>query len=134
MRHRNRLSKLSRPADQRKAMLRSMTTSLFMHDQIMTTLTRAKVLRQLSDKVVTLAKRGDLHAIRQVARLIYNQPTGQTITDPKTGKEVPETVLRRIFNTVGPRAKARTSGYTRVLQAPPRRGDGTKMAVIELVD
>ncbi len=134
MRHRKRLSKLGRPADQRKAMLRSMATSLFTHDQIMTTLPRAKVLRQISDKIVTLAKRGDLHAIRQVSRLIYNQPTGEMMTDPKTGKEVEETVLRRIFGTVGERTKARNSGYTRVLQAPPRRGDGVKMAVIELID
>lgn len=134
MRHRKRIAKLGKPADQRKAMLRSMASSLFIHDQITTTLPRAKVLRQISDKIVTLAKRGDLHAIRQVSRLIYNQPTGETIVDEKTGKEIEETVLRRIFRTVGERTKDRKSGYTRVLQAPPRRGDGTKMAVVELVD
>jgi len=134
MRHRKKIHHLGKPADQRKAMLRSLASSLFMHDQITTTLPRAKALKEITDKIVTLAKRNDLHAIRQVAKLIYNQKTGAVILDDRTGKEIPETVLRRIFRTVGPRFTERKGGYTRVLQAPPRRGDAAKMAVVELVN
>lgn len=133
MRHRKSFSKLGRPADQRKAMLRSLATSLFTHDEIMTTLERAKALRQEADRIVTLAKRGDVHAIRQVARYIYTSRTGEMIADEK-GREIPETVLRRIFRTVGPRFKNRQGGYTRVIQAPPRRGDAAPMALVQLVD
>ncbi|MGE0200393.1 MAG: 50S ribosomal protein L17 [Candidatus Melainabacteria bacterium] len=136
MRHRNKLKKLALPADQRKALIRSLATSLFMHDQIMTTKTRGKVLAQHANKIVTLAKRGDLHAIRQVVGMIYNQPTGETIKDQQNGKErdIPETVLRRIFRTVAPRLKERQGGYVRVIPAPPRRGDAAPMALIQLSD
>ncbi len=134
MRHRRKVHHLGKPADQRKALMRSLATSLFTHDQITTTLPRAKALKEVSDKIVTLAKRGDLHAIRQVSRLIYNQKTGELIQDGKSGKEIPETVLRRIFRNVGPRFEKRQGGYTRIIQAPPRRGDAAPMAVIELVD
>lgn len=134
MRHRKKIHHLGKPADQRKALMRSLATSLFTHDQITTTLPRAKALKEVSDKIVTLAKRGDLHAIRQVSQLIYNQKTGEQIQDDKSGKEIPETVLRRIFRTVGPRFESRKGGYTRIVQAPPRRGDAAPMAVIELVD
>ena len=135
MRHRKRVHKLGRPADQRRAMMRSMATSLFMHDQITITLPRAKALRQVADRIVTLAKRGDLHAIRQVARLIFPQKTGRLVPSAAgKGKDMPETVLRRIFSTVGPRAASRQGGYTRIIPAPPRRGDAAPMAVIEFTD
>ncbi len=133
MRHRNKLKKLGRAADQRKAMIRSLTTSLFTHDEITTTLVRGKVLRQHADKVVRLAKKGDLNAIRQVAKMIHNQKTGITIPDVGD-KEIPETVLRRIFRTVAPRFKERNGGYTRVIPAPPRRGDNAPMAIVQLSD
>jgi large subunit ribosomal protein L17 len=134
MRHRCKVHHLARPQDQRKAMLRSMATSLFMHDEITTTLARAKALKEQADHIVTLAKRGDVHAMRQVLRLIYNQSTGALTTDEKTGKEVSETVLRRIFRNVGPRFKDRKGGYTRVIPAHPRRGDAAPMALVQLVD
>jgi large subunit ribosomal protein L17 len=136
MRHRNKLAKLSRAADQRKALLRTLATSLFIHDEITTTLARAKALRQYADKIVTLAKRGDLHAIRQAARLIYNTQTGETIEDQQGEKtrEIPETVLRRLFRKVGPRFQERKGGYVRVLHAAPRRGDAAPMAIVQLVD
>lgn len=136
MRHRNKTAKLSRAADQRKALIRTLATSLFTHDEIMTTLARAKALKQQADKIVTLAKRGDLHAVRQVARYIYHAKTGNVIEEDRNGKtrEVPETVLRRIFSTVGPRFTERKGGYTRVIQAPPRRGDAAPMALVQLVD
>ena len=136
MRHRNKLAKLSRAADQRKALMRTLATSLFIHDEITTTLARAKALRQYADKIVTLAKRGDLHAIRQAARLIYNTQTGATIEDQQGDKtrEIPETVLRRLFRNVGPRFQERKGGYVRVLHAHPRRGDAAPMAIVQLVD
>jgi large subunit ribosomal protein L17 len=131
MRHRCKVDHLGRPADQRKAMIRSMATSLFTHDEIITTLVRAKALRKHADRIVTLAKRGDVHAIRQVRNLIFHSRTGEMITDEKN-REIPETVLRRIFTKVGPRFGSRKGGYTRVVQMPPRRGDAAPMALVQL--
>lgn len=131
MRHRCKVDHLGRPADQRKAMIRSMATSLFTHDEIITTLIRAKALKKHADRIVTLAKRGDVHAIRQVRNLIYHSRTGEMITDEKE-REIPETVLRRIFTKVGPRFTNRKGGYTRVVQMRPRRGDAAPMALVQL--
>lgn len=133
MRHRKKTHQLARPADQRKAIIRSLATSLFTHDEILTTLGRAKALKEYADRIVTLAKRGDLHAIRQVKGLIYHQQTGELL-EGKNGKQIPETVLRRIFRTVGPRSASRKGGYTRLIKAPPRRGDAAPTALVQLVD
>ncbi|MBY0403238.1 MAG: bL17 family ribosomal protein, partial [Cyanobacteria bacterium] len=92
MRHRRKNHHLALPADQRKALLRTLSTSLFIHDEITTTLGRARALKEQADKIITLAKRGDIHAMRQVRNLIYNQPTGHMMTDEKLKKDVPETV------------------------------------------
>lgn len=131
MRHRCKVDHLGRPADQRKALIRTLATSLFTHDEITTTLVRAKALKKHADRIVTLAKRGDVHAIRQVRNLIYHSRTGEMLTDEKN-REIPETVLRRIFSKVGPRFENRKGGYTRVIQMPPRRGDAAPMALIQL--
>lgn len=131
MRHRCKVAQLGKPADQRKAMLRSLTTSLFTYDEITTTLVRAKALKSLADRVVTLAKRGDVHAIRQVTKMIYHSSTGELFTT-ESGKDLPETVLHRIFHTVAPRFASRQGGYTRVIQMPPRRGDAAPMALVQL--
>lgn len=131
MRHRCKVDHLGKPADQRKALIRSLATSLFTHDEITTTLVRAKALKKEADRIVTLAKRGDLHAIRQVKKLIFHSRTGEVLTDEKN-REIPETVLRRIFTKVGPRFVNRNGGYTRVIQMPPRRGDASPMALIQL--
>jgi ribosomal protein L17 len=72
MRHRCKVHHLGKPADQRKALLRSLATSLFTHDEIVTTLVRAKALKEQADRIITLAKRGDVHAIRQVRKLIFH--------------------------------------------------------------
>jgi large subunit ribosomal protein L17 len=133
MRHRCRLSKLGLPADQRKAMIRSLTTSLFLHGEIITTLKRAKALQSEASKVVTLAKRGDLHAVRQVARKVFRVHTGGVV-ETKRGNMMPETVLRKIFASVGPKFQDRQGGYIRVLRAPRRRGDNAEMALVQLVD
>lgn len=131
MRHRCKVDHLGKPADQRKALIRSLATSLFTHDEITTTLVRAKALKKHADRIVTLAKRGDVHAIRQVRKLIFHSRTGIVLTDEK-GREIPETVLRRIFSKTGPRFKDRKGGYTRVIQMPPRRGDAAPMALVQL--
>lgn len=133
MRHRCKVHHLGKPADQRKALLRSLATSLFTHDEIVTTLVRAKALKEQADRIVTLAKRGDVQAIRQVRKLIFHSKTGEVLTDDKN-RETPETVLRRIFSKVGPRFTERKGGYTRVVQMPPRRGDAAPMALVQLVD
>jgi large subunit ribosomal protein L17 len=113
-------------------MIRALATSLFTHDEVMTTMGRAKALKSEADRIVTLAKRGDLHAVRQVVRRIYNQKTGSLLDDQ--GREIPETVLRRIFRVVAKRYDARQGGYTRIIPAPPRRGDAAPMALVQLVD
>lgn len=133
MRHRKKVHHLGKAADQRKALIRSLATSLFTYGQITTTLHRAKALKEEADQIVTIAKRGDLHAVRQVSRRVYHQYTGEVYTD-EGGREINETVLRRIIRVVGPRYADRRGGYTRIVPAPPRRGDAAPMAVIELVE
>jgi large subunit ribosomal protein L17 len=134
MRHRKKIHLLARPADQRKAMLRSMATSLFEHGRITTTLQRAKALKELADKIVTLAKRGDVHAMRQTLKFIYNKPLYELIPDGDSDRLMELTILRKIFRFVGPACANRVGGYTRVTKAPPRRGDASPMAVIEIID
>jgi large subunit ribosomal protein L17 len=132
MRHKRKRHHLSKPADQRLALLRTLATSLIKHDEIVTTLARAKALKELADKLVTLGKRGDLNAIRQASRYIYNHPTGAIMQSDK-GRDIPETVLRRLFKKVAPRYEARQGGYTRLIKMPPRRGDAAPMALLQFV-
>jgi len=132
MRHRVKRNHLGKASDQRKALVRSLLTSLFMHDQIHITETRAKVIKPVADKIITWAKRGDLHAIRQIAKVVYHRRTGEMIED-KNGRMIEETVLRRVLRTVGPRFANRNGGYTRLIATPPRKGDAAPMAIIEFV-
>ena len=110
------LRKLGRPTDQRKAMLRNLVTSLLRSGKIETTVTRAKETKRMADKMITLAKRGDLHARRQVLAYVYD-----------------EDVVKKLFDEIGPKYADRNGGYTRVIKAGPRRGDGAEMAILELV-
>lgn len=110
------LRKLGRPTDHRKAMLRNQVTSLLKHGRIETTVTRAKETRRMAEKMITLGKRGDLHARRQALAYIYD-----------------EDVVKKLFDEIAPRYSDRNGGYTRVLKLCPRRGDGTEMAILELV-
>ncbi|MBU5425680.1 50S ribosomal protein L17 [Tissierella pigra] len=110
------LRKLGRPTDQRRAMLRNLVTSLLRTGKIETTVTRAKETKRMADKMITLAKRGDLHARRQVLAYVYD-----------------EDVVKKLFDEIGPKYQERNGGYTRVLKVGPRRGDGAEMAIIELV-
>lgn len=117
MRHRNAGRKLNKKPAHRKAMFANMVTSLFRHERIQTTTPKAKELRSVAEKLVTLAKRGDLHARRLAARVIRD-----------------EEVLNKLFSELSGRFAERPGGYTRVLQIGKRRGDNAPMAIIELVD
>ncbi|XBQ16197.1 MAG: 50S ribosomal protein L17 [Oceanicaulis sp.] len=117
MRHGVAHRKLNRTASHRKAMFANMAASLIEHEQIVTTLPKAKELKPIMDKLVTLAKRGDLHARRQAI--------SQVRDIEQVGK---------LFETLGPRYAERNGGYTRVLKAGFRHGDNAPLAVIELVD
>ena len=117
MRHRVSTRKLNRTSSHRKAMLQNMTNSLLKHEVIKTTLPKAKELRPIVEKLITLAKRGDLHARRQAAAQL------------KEDRHV-----ARLFDILGPRYKSRNGGYLRVLKAGFRFGDMAPMAIIEFVD
>jgi large subunit ribosomal protein L17 len=117
MRHRNQGRKLNRTATHRSALFASLATALIKHEQIVTTLPKAKDLRRVAERLITLAKKGDLHA----RRLAFSR-----IRD--------EAMVAKLFNTLGPRYAERPGGYTRVLKAGFRYGDSAPMAVIELVD
>jgi large subunit ribosomal protein L17 len=145
MRHQCKRHLLGRPKDQRDALLRSLATALFTHDEIQTTMPKAKALKIYVDKIVTLAKRGDVHARRQAVNYIYdNKLAGCVCVDCKAyyeqpveacecgGKVVQATVLRKLFSAVAKNAEVRQGGYTRVYRMPPRRGDAAEMALIQL--
>ncbi|QCE32554.1 50S ribosomal protein L17 [Acetobacteraceae bacterium] len=117
MRHRLGGRKLNVTSSHRKAMFKNMAVAVLKHEQITTTLPKAKELRAVVDKLITLGKRGDLHARRQAAAQLQD-----------------ETIVRKLFDTLGPRYKDRNGGYTRVLKAGMRYGDNADMAIFELVD
>src|ERR1700753_4173882 len=117
MYHGNAHRRFGRTHEHRKAMFANMSQALIKHEQIVTTLPKAKDLRPVVEKLVTLGKRGDLHARRQAIAQI---------------KDVD--LVRKLFDVLGPRYKSRNGGYTRVLKAGFRYGDNAAMAVIEFVD
>ncbi len=117
MRHGAGYRKLNRTASHRQAMFANMCAALIKHEQIVTTLPKAKALRPVVEKLITLAKRGDLHARRVAASRLRD-----------------ESMIKKLFDTLGPRYKARPGGYTRVLKAGFRYGDNAPVAVIEFVD
>lgn len=117
MRHGMKQRKLNRTSSHRKSLFSNMAASLIEHEQIKTTLPKAKELRSIADKLITLGKRGDLHARRQAISAI--------------GDKV---LVQKLFSTLAERYKERNGGYTRVLKAGFRTGDSAPMAIIELVD
>ncbi len=117
MRHARSGRKFNRTASHRKAMFANMAVALIKHEQIKTTLPKAKDLRRVVDRLITLGKRGDLHARRQAL---------STLRDT--------TIAAKLFDDLGPRYKERQGGYTRVIKAGFRYGDMAPMALIELVD
>jgi len=117
MRHGNAHRKLSRTPEHRKAMFANMAAALIKHEQIVTTLPKAKELRPVVEKLITLGKRGDLHARRQAIAQIRDIA-----------------MVKKLFDVLGPRYKERHGGYIRVLKAGFRYGDNAPVAVIEFVD
>ena len=117
MRHRAKGRQLSRTSTHRRAMLNNMATSLFEHGRVVTTEAKAKELRPFAEKLITLARRGDLHARRLVERKIKDRE-----------------VLSRLFSEIGPRFASRPGGYTRILKLGHRPCDGADVARIELLD
>ena len=117
MRHGKRVPKLGRTAAHRKAMLRNQVTDLLRHERIKTTLPKAKALKPLADKMITLAKRGDLAARRQALAVIRDKG-----------------VVHRLFTELAERYRDRTGGYVRILKLGCRRGDNASMALVEMVD
>ena len=117
MRHGNSGRKLGRTSSHRKAMFANMAVALLKHEQISTTLPKAKELRPIVEKLITLGKRGGLHARRQAWSVLRD-----------------DAVTAKLFDTIGPRYKERKGGYTRVLKAGFRYGDNAAVAVIEFVD
>lgn len=141
MRHQCKRHKLGRPQDQRKAVLRSLASSLFLHTEIKTTMAKAKALKPYAEHIISLAKKGDVHSRRIAAKYIYDQETGRfldqdgEIFETQEGKEklMPETILRKLFNSISKEYSERKGGYTRIYRLPPRRGDAAEMALIQLV-
>jgi large subunit ribosomal protein L17 len=116
MRHRAKGRQLSRTSSHRRALLNNMAASLFEHGRVVTTEAKAKELRPFAEKLITLARRGDLHARRLVERRIKDRDT-----------------LGKLFSEIGPRFAARPGGYTRILKMGHRPGDGADIARIELL-
>jgi len=117
MRHKRKGRKLGRTSAHRKAMLANMAVALFQHEKIKTTEPKSKELRRTAEKLITLAKRGDLHARRLAAKTIRDK-----------------VILKKLFDEIGPRYVDRNGGYTRIIKLGMRFGDGAHMAVIELVE
>ena len=109
--------KLGRTTDHRKAMLRAMVTYLLENGKIQTTVTRAKEVRSMTEKMITTAKTNDLHSRRQVLSYVTK-----------------EDVVKKLFDEIAPKYAERNGGYTRIYKIGPRRGDAAEMAIIELVD
>lgn len=108
--------KLGRTSDHRRAMLRAMVTYLMENGKIETTVTRAKEVRSMAEKMITVAKKGDLHSKRQVFSYITK-----------------ETVAKKVIDELAPKYKEINGGYTRIIKTGPRRGDAAEMAIIELI-
>ncbi|KRL65975.1 50S ribosomal protein L17 [Companilactobacillus versmoldensis] len=122
--------KLGRTSSQRKAMLRDLTTDLIINERIVTTQTRAKEISRTTEKMVTLGKRGDLHARRLAAAYVRDEVANITEDDDAV---VVQSALQKLFSDIAPRYKERNGGYTRILKTAPRRGDAAPMVIIELV-
>jgi large subunit ribosomal protein L17 len=116
MRHASKGRQLSRTSSHRRAMLKNMATSLLKHERVVTTQAKAKELRPYVERLITLARRGDLHARRQVERRIKDRA-----------------VAGRLFTDIGPRFASRPGGYTRIVKLGHRVGDGAELARIELL-
>jgi len=116
MRHRVRGKKLRRNSAHRRALLRNLVTSLLDKERVKTTVAKAKAVRPLAERMITLAKRDTLHSRRRALRFVFKKD-----------------VIRKLFEELGPRFSERPGGYTRIVKIGPRAGDGAEMAMIELI-
>jgi large subunit ribosomal protein L17 len=116
MRHKVAGFKLKRPVDSRNALLRNLATSVILEERVITTVTKAKAVKPLVEKMITLAKQDTLHSRRQAAAVLFT---------PKS--------VKKLFDTLGTRFGQRDGGYTRITRLGPRKGDGAEQAIIELV-
>jgi large subunit ribosomal protein L17 len=116
-------TKLGRHSSARKALFRDLVTDLFIYERIKTTEAKAKTVRSIAEKMITLAKRGDLHARRQVAAFVRKEAANEH-----------QDAIQKLFNDIAPRYADRQGGYTRILKLGPRRGDGAPMVYLELVE
>ena len=116
MRHNVGLRKLGRTSSHRRALLRNLATDLFRHERLKTTLPKARELRPVAERLITLARRDDLHARRRVLMYVSDKD-----------------VVKKLFDTLGPRFATRPGGYTRTLKLGPRLGDGANLAIVELI-
>ncbi|PTX58209.1 LSU ribosomal protein L17P [Melghirimyces profundicolus] len=125
-------SKLGRDKAARKALLRDLVTDLIINERIETTASKAKEVRAIAEKMITLAKRGDLHARRQAAAFVR---TNRSRTEREGDNVNHENVdaVKKLFDEVGPRYEDRNGGYTRIIKIGPRRGDSAEMVYLELV-
>ncbi len=117
--------KLNRNSSARKALYRDLVTELFIHERIKTTEAKAKEVRPIAEKMITLAKRDDLHARRQVATFVRRKVANE---------DMEQDAIQKLFSDIGPRYAERQGGYTRILKLGPRRGDATEMVYLELVE
>jgi len=124
--------KLGRTSSQRKAMLRDLTTDLIINERIVTTEARAKEVRSTAEKMITLGKRGDLHARRQAAAFVRNEYLEARL-DESGENIIEQTALQKLFDDIAPRYADRQGGYTRILKKGQRRGDAAPMVILELV-
>ena len=122
--------KLGRTSSQRKAMLRDLTTDLLINERIVTTEARAKEVSSTAEKMITLGKRGDLHARRQAAAYVRNEIAS---VEEQEDSVIVKSALQKLFSDLAPKYADRKGGYTRILKTAPRRGDGAPMVIIELV-
>jgi large subunit ribosomal protein L17 len=116
MRHRNANRKLSRNTSHRRSLLRNLVTSFLEHGRLMTTLPKAKEVRPLAEKMITLGKRDTLHARRQVYAYLLK-----------------DTIAKKVFDTIAPKFSSRNGGYSRIIKLGNRQGDGADLAIIELL-
>ncbi len=115
--------KLGRNSSARKALFRDLVTDLFIYERIQTTEAKAKEVRPIAEKMITLAKRGDLHARRQAAAFVRKEQAGEN-----------QDAIQKLFTELAERYADRQGGYTRILKLGPRRGDSANMVYLELVD
>ena len=145
MRHQSKKHTLGKAQDQRKALLRSLATELILHGEIKTTMARAKALKPYAESIISLAKQGTLHSRRLAAKFIFDKETGKFMNfetgevlegvdkADKEKKAIAQTVLRKLFAETAKNYANRNGGYTRIYRMPPRRGDASEMALIQLV-